>query len=124
VCARFADTPTGKGLCTIADAAGNGSVITGNPYNDWASLDISALPVSLKINGETMASGASSGCLYGSPLAMLTWFANSQLLPARGLRAGDIIYCGTCTGLIPVKPGDEIEADYGVLGTVRTSIQS
>jgi len=123
VSARFADTPTGRGLCTIGDGAGNFAVITGAPHADWQALDLTALPVKLIINGKAVASSTSKDSIFGSPLAMLTWFVNSDVLPARGLRSGDIIYCGTCTGLIPIKPGDEIEADYGVLGTVCTSIK-
>jgi len=119
--ARFADMPTGRGLCTIGDGAGNHMVITGTPNKDWQNLDLTALPATLNVNGETK-SGISSDSLEGSPIAMLKWFANHGAVPARGIKAGDIIYCGTCTGLTPVKAGDVIEADFGVLGTVRTTI--
>lgn len=119
---RFADLPTGRGLCTIGDGAGNYVVITGEPNKDPHALDLTALPATLKINGEVTANGMSNDSLQGSPLAMLTWFANSSVLPARGLKAGDMIYCGTCTGLTPIKVGDQIEADFGVLGTVTTTI--
>lgn len=120
--ARFAEMPTGRGLCTIGDGAGNHMVITGAPHKDWSQLDIAALPATLTINGEAKASGFSRDSLFGSPIAMLTWFANSNTVPARGIKAGDIIYCGTCTGLTAIQSGDDIEADFGVLGTVTTTI--
>ncbi len=119
---RFAELPTGRGLCTIGDGAGNFIVVTGEPNNDPHALDLAALPVTLKVNGEVSASGLSNDSLQGSPLGMLTWFANSSVVPERGLKAGDMIYCGTCTGLTPVKSGDKVEADFGVLGTVSTTI--
>jgi len=122
VSARFADMPTGRGLCTIADSAGTNQVITGKAYADWQQLDIAALPAALTVNGENTANGMSKDSIHGSPLGMLTWFANSGLVPERGLKAGDIVYCGTCTGLTPIKPGDQIEADFGVLGKVNTTI--
>jgi 2-keto-4-pentenoate hydratase len=40
-------------------------------------------------------------------------------LKDRGLRAGDYIMTGTCTGLTPLHPGDHAVADFGVLGMVR-----
>jgi len=120
--ARFAEMPTGRGLCTIGDGAGNGMVITGAQYSDWKSLDMAALPTTLSVNGAETASGMSKDSLHGSPIAMLKWFANSGLVPARGIKAGDMIYCGTCTGLTPIKSGDKIEADFGALGSVATQI--
>ncbi len=119
--ARFEQTPTGKGLCTIADGAGNHMVITGAAKKDWHDLDIAALPATLDVNGETK-SGMSKDSLEGSPIGMLRWFANEGPVPARGIKAGDVIYCGTCTGLTPIKAGDVIEADFGVLGKVSTKI--
>lgn len=145
--ARFATMPAGRGLCTIGDGAGNHSVISGKPNKQWRDLDIAALPVELRINGNVCASGMSNQSLHGSPLAMLTWLANSinsaasqsttstetatgfasgsaagHVMPARGIKAGDIIYCGTCTGLTPIQSGDTVVADYGALGEVVTRI--
>lgn len=123
--ARFAEMPTGRGMCTIADGAGNHLVVTGAAKKDWQDLDMAALPTSLSVNGETK-SGISKDSVQGSPIGMLRWFANKGankgVVPARGIKAGDIIYCGTCTGLTPIKAGDVIEADFGVLGKVSTQI--
>jgi len=83
---------------------------------------MTALPVELRVNGKVSASGKSGDSLLGSPLAMLTWFANSDLVPPRGIKAGDIIYCGTCTGLVPIQSGDTLTADFGVLGELAATI--
>lgn len=122
VAARISNMPNARGLCTIGDGAGNHSVITGEPNHQWRELDLTALPVKLSVNGEVSVNGTSGDSLQGSPLAMLTWFANSDLVPPRGIKAGDIIYCGTCTGLTPIKPGDTLTADYGVLGQMAMTI--
>lgn len=119
---RFASMPTGRGVCTIGDGAGNHMVVTGSRYADWQSLDPKALTATLIVNGTVVANGMSRDSIHGSPIAMLTWFANSAFVPDRGIQAGDMIYCGTCTGLTPIKYGDVIEADFGVLGRVSTTI--
>jgi 2-keto-4-pentenoate hydratase len=36
-----------------------------------------------------------------------------------GLRKGDIVSTGTCTGLDAVHPGDVVRADFGTLGVVE-----
>jgi len=50
---------------------------------------------------------------------VLLWLANRQSSQGRGLKAGDIVSTGTCTGLDPVQPGDHVRADFGELGTVE-----
>ncbi|MGI9380936.1 MAG: hypothetical protein ACR2OW_14925, partial [Methyloligellaceae bacterium] len=48
----------------------------------------------------------------------LVWLANQQSRLDRGLKAGEIVATGTCTGLDHVVPGDETYVDFGVLGRV------
>ena len=38
--------------------------------------------------------------------------------PRAGFWTGDVVTTGTCTGITPLAPGDEVAADYGALGTV------
>ena len=40
-----------------------------------------------------------------------------------GLKAGDIVSTGTCTGIDAIKPGDEVIADFGSLGRVEFACQ-
>ena len=65
------------------------------------------------------ASGHSGMLVFGDPISGVAWLANHPELGARGLKAGDVVTTGTCTGITPLSPGDEAEADYGALGKVR-----
>ncbi len=38
-----------------------------------------------------------------------------------GLRAGDVVICGSLTPIIQVAPGDEVEVRFGPLGQLRVS---
>ena len=89
------------------------------PAPRGATPHLSAHPVTLRINGEEVASGNSGMLVFGDPISGVVWLANHPELGARGLRAGDVVTTGTCTGITPLSPGDEAEADYGALGTVR-----
>ena len=71
----------------------------------------------MTINGQQKGSGTGALAL-GDPLNVMVWLANQQSRLGRGLKAGDIVSTGTCTGLDGVKSGDHVIADYGTLGTV------
>lgn len=120
VCTRFDMALAGNGVRLVADSGGNMDFVMGEPYTDWRELNLNEHPASLEINGEAVASGHSGMSLYGHPAAMTAWLANHPTLAGRGLRAGDIITTGTCTGMTPVKPGDIAVADFGVMGTLET----
>jgi 2-keto-4-pentenoate hydratase len=40
------------------------------------------------------------------------------------LRAGEIVTTGTCLVPLPIDAGDDIDADFGVLGRVQARIRS
>ena len=113
----------GAGMLAIADGGANIDFVCGPTDADWRSADLTAHPVTLRINGEEVASGHSAMLVFGDPVSGVAWLANHPELGARGLKAGDVVTTGTCTGITPLSPGDEAEADYGVLGTVRASFR-
>ena len=109
----------GAGTLVIADGGANIDFVCGPTDADWRSADLTAHPVTLRINGVEAASGDSGMLVFGDPISGVAWLANHPELGARGLKAGDVVTTGTCTGITPLSPGDEAEADYGALGKVR-----
>lgn len=119
---RWADYGDYRGYCVIADFGSNLALTVGEPCRDWRKLDLSCSPVTLEINGEASASGHSGLSIAGSPISIVSWLANHEGIRQHGLKKGEIISCGTCTEVKPVKAGDHLSADYGVLGTLETKI--
>lgn len=119
---RFKETPTGRGFCTVADFGSNLDMVVGEREYNWQEMDLDRLPVTLNINGTEVGSGHSGMSAAGSPLKLIAWMLNNPHMPADGLKAGQIVSCGTCTGADEVKPGDAIEADYGRLGRLSSAI--
>ena len=109
----------GAGMLAIADGGANIDFVCGPTDADWRSADLNSHPVTLRINGAEVAAGHSGMLVFGDPVSGVAWLANHPELGARGLRAGDVVTTGTCTGITPLSPGDEAEADYGALGKVR-----
>jgi 2-keto-4-pentenoate hydratase len=118
---RFEGGLAGKGLLAIADGGANAAIVQGEPVRDWRRFDLGDHAVRLSLNGAQAASGSSSDLVFGNPIGAVAWLASRRLPTARGLKAGEIVMTGTCTGLTPIKPGDEASADFGELGQVRAS---
>jgi 2-keto-4-pentenoate hydratase len=118
---RFAGSLAGNGLLVIADGGGNAAIVQGAPVRDWRRFDLPRHEMRLNLNGTEAASGSGSALIFGDPIGALAWFASQPLLAGRGLRQGEIVMTGTCTGLLPVAPGDEAVADFGELGQVRAT---
>ena len=106
----------GAGMLAIADGGANIDFVHSPPGAAWRDVDLTAHPVTRRINGVEVASGHSRMLVFGDPVSGVAWLANHPELGTRGLRAGDVVTTGTCTGITPLSPGDEAEADYGRSG--------
>ena len=64
------------------------------------------------------------GCQLCSaiPRLALTWLANEVAKYAGGLREGEFVSTGTCVVPVPVRPGDQIIADFGEIGRVHARL--
>jgi len=119
VASRFEGGLKGNGLLVIADGGGNAAIVQGAPVRDWQRFDLAGHDVRLSINGAETASGTGSALIFGDPIAAVAWLASQPQLAGRGLRRGEIVMTGTCTGLTPLEAGDRASADFGELGTVH-----
>jgi 2-keto-4-pentenoate hydratase len=102
----------------LADSIGNGAFVYGEAHKDWRKIDVPKHNVVLRIDGKEIARGVGSAIL-GDPLAAVVMLANAQPKDGEGLRAGQIVTTGSCTGALPIAAGAEAVADFGVLGEVR-----
>lgn len=101
----------------IADCGVNGALILGDETADWQELVLDEQAVRLLIDGAQKAAGTGAAVL-GHPLNALIWFVNQQNGRGLGLRAGEVVTTGTCTGLVPISAGQTATADFGALGQV------
>jgi 2-keto-4-pentenoate hydratase len=118
---RFAGGLAGRGLLAIADGGANAAIVQGERVRDWRRFDLSRHAVRLSLNGGEAASGSSSDLIFGDPIGAVAWLASQPLLAGRGLKRGEIVMTGTCTGLTPIKAGDAAVADFGEFGEVRAT---
>ncbi|MFT5447559.1 MAG: 2-keto-4-pentenoate hydratase [Gammaproteobacteria bacterium] len=108
----------GKGRFLVtADSGANIALVVGDWVNDWHELDLKSHSAAMFVNGELKGHGTGSRAL-GDPVAVMLWLANQQSHRGRGLKKGEVVSTGTCTGLDPVRSGDAVSADFGTLGKV------
>ena len=58
----------------------------------------------------------------GDPLRLLVWLANEGALSLGGLRAGQWVTTGSCTGTVLVARGTAVVADFPALGRAELLI--
>ncbi|MDT5207749.1 MAG: 2-keto-4-pentenoate hydratase [Mycobacterium sp.] len=113
---RIADWRIGI-VDTIADNASSGGVVLGAHSIRPADVDLRLLGCNMYRNGALVATGA-SGAALASPVASLTWLANTLGEQGDCLNAGDIVLPGSVTAAQQVLRGDVWTAQFAELGTV------
>jgi 2-keto-4-pentenoate hydratase len=105
---------------TVADNASSGLFVLGTRPVRLDALDLRLCGMVLEKNGDPSSFGAGAACL-GNPLHALGWLAAKMADVGRPLQAGDVILSGALGPMVPVGPGDSVEARIEGLGTVRVS---
>jgi 2-keto-4-pentenoate hydratase len=102
----------------IADYGLDVAVVRGGSVADWEASDLAAMPVLAAVDGAIAARGSPAAVL-GHPLNALLWLAEDLRARGRGLRRGEMVFTGTCTGITKVAPGQIFEGRFGHLPPVR-----
>lgn len=111
------------GALVIADNVGDSSWIYADGSSDVAGLDIINAEVTMEVNGETVVVG-NGGEVLGDPLTSLLWLVNDHARQREGLRAGQFITAGSCTGLYKGPAGCSAKASFTGLGEVRIQFEA
>ena len=85
---------------------------------NWRDLDFKSHKVTVAKNGVKVAEGSGANVLE-DPREALSWLVNDVVSRGVSIGAGELVTTGTCVVPVPVSPGDEILADFGVLGQVE-----
>lgn len=118
--------PRGLGVhAELADAFNHGAFIAGPLHRDWQRIDFASTQIELSFGGDaggrTLATGSGRAILDGDPFGAVVLLANVGVGAdtGRGLRAGDVVTTGSCTGA-PALPGPgKCVAVFGALGRVE-----
>lgn len=118
---RFEDFARAGEAQLIADDACAHRFAIGQPTDaDWRRVDLQAHRVRATVHGpdgaaHTQREGDGTAVL-GDPRVALAWLVNEVSRLGLELEPGQFISTGTCMVPLPVRPGDRVEVDYGMLG--------
>ena len=115
---RFARIPFDDVASAAADCMLNAAMVLGTPIADWRDIDAAGHHVKLSIDGMVTGEGTGAECL-GDPRNVLDWTTEKLRAGGIGLKKGEIISTGTCTGIVPFQPGQTALGDFGPLGKVE-----
>jgi len=118
---RFEDFVTAGGPQLIADNACAYRFILGPKAPEvWRELDLAAHETVGRVTGLPDAPGKGANVL-GDPRIALAWLVNELSSLGITLKAGQYVTTGTTTVPMPIKSGDTVVGDFGILGQVSCS---
>ena len=93
---RFAHPESAGALAILADFIQTGAYVTGASIPGWRNIDFAALPVTQTIDGAGIKHA--TGNPAGDMIRLIVWLANQGAVWAGGLKAGQVVTCGSWTG--------------------------
>jgi len=102
---------------TVADNASCGLYVLGDQPQPIGQTALGSVGMQMTCNGQVVSVGSGAACL-GHPLRAAYWLAQTMAQIGQPLRAGEVLLSGALGPMVPVKAGDVVQADLGILGTV------
>jgi 2-keto-4-pentenoate hydratase len=112
---RFADMRAVDPLSALADFASHGALVVGPGRAAALHLDQTTQAVRLEAGDALLYEGV-GGNAAGDVFRLLAWLANHAAARCGGLRAGQIVTTGSCSGLTFARPPARVRAMLAGLG--------
>ena len=122
VTSRYAEPDSASFLDKLADCVSNGGFVSGVAIGNWHGLDLGKLKVTLTVNGTTVLDQI-GGHPTGDPLGIAVALVE-MMRKTGGVKAGQFVTCGSCTGLRYLKPGDSCRVHFDGLGSAELAFTS
>jgi len=120
ISSRYDDDDAVPHLDRVADSYMNLLLVVGPSCPSWRKLAIETLPLELRIDGLPVHQGL-GGHPLGDPLLALVWIANHLSQLGRGLRGGELVTTGSCSGVRQIRAGQTVSAWFNGLGAAVVS---
>ena len=120
---RFADWKGVPEAPKLADNGGNAGIVIGPAHAAWRHVDYARHAMCLRFDGKEVArAGGSKGGIL--PLRALAWLASTYAPRFGGIRRGQVVMTGSCTGITLAHPGASVVADFGSLGQASVAFET
>lgn len=116
---RFLDDSLLSASARLGDLLGHGAFVSGEAIPSWREIDFASLGVSQTVTGQPPTTGR--GNPAGPMARLLCWLANSGARDSGGLRAGQIVTCGSWTGKTAVTQACDISVRFDQAAELRVT---
>ncbi len=106
---------------TVADNASSSAFVLGTSPRKLSEFDVRLCGMVMNRRGEPVSTGAGAACL-GNPINAVAWLAHTMASRGQPLRAGQVILSGALGPMVPIQPGDVVDAHIHGLGRVKVNI--
>ena len=121
---RFEDfTIVGAPALIVDNACARDLVLGAAVTADWRGIDLSRHEVRCTVGARYTRDGIGSNVL-GDPRDALTWCVNELSALGVEIAAGEFITTGTCAIPLEIEVGDQVTADFGLLGQISVTLTS
>ena len=107
---RFLDEGVLSPAARLADLLGHGGFVRGAAIEGWRGVGFEGLGVVQEVEGQAPVEGR--GNPAGRMARLLCWLANEGAREAGGLRAGQVVTCGSWTGKTAVRGPGEVAVRF------------
>lgn len=119
---RLQDYGAAAPFLKLADSIGHGALIVGEAIAGWQEWDFSSLRVTQEIEGQAAKTGL--GNPAGDMIRLIAWLANEGAVWAGGLKAGQIVTCGSWTGATAAGPDAAVSVTFAGLPPVSAHFRA
>jgi len=107
---RLANPDQASALALLADSIQTGAFIWGEPIAHWQTVDFASMRIRQTIEGGPTKE--SVGNPAGDMIRLMLWLANTGAVWAGGIKAGQIVTCGSWTGKTKAPATSEAVAAF------------
>ena len=115
---RYRDPDAAGPLANLADLIRHGAFVWGPAIANWEAIDFPSLAITQTIEGGPTREGV--GNPAGDMMRLMVWLANTGARWAGGLKAGQIVTCGSWTGMtrMAARSGEVVTQFAGIAPVV------
>ncbi|MCI4591843.1 fumarylacetoacetate hydrolase family protein [Sphingobium sp. BYY-5] len=108
---------------TVSDFGNNNGLLIGPAIPDWRNGAYAEQQVTTRIDGAQIGAGAASAFSHGA-IGSVRFLLENLVAREIAIQPGWWISTGAVTGVHAVRPGQEVEMDFGSLGTLHCRIDT
>jgi 2-keto-4-pentenoate hydratase len=116
---RFDDIDAAQPLSVLADNQSHYALVVGPGRTDWRGLDFDAETVEQYVDGHL--NQTHRGNPAGDMIRLVQWLANTGAVWAGGLKAGQVVTCGSWTGKTLVGAQADVRVHFPSLGEAHAT---